>query len=301
MHVCTDEKSKEPRVDLLTISRHKMKPPLSTDHLVIRPAVPVGISDGVYLEFDVGFSLLCVLNRPAPQVVQEFIDGESYYDIGVKDDIIFIGLRFGTLDWMEIPFNIHLYPDSLSLLVKPAPTQEYSVHAVLLDSATNTIEAQLMINFSHDFSMCLYDAIIHQPVIPDYAQRLQNVMARYSEKDIPAWEVSEIRSDMVANRPKLRPSHRGINGINNDNYPLPVCLHEFNYFYSDGTGHVVMAVPESLLPQAIKSGDYDGYECPIPCRYVIANGFRFHEGYVVCDVPYNKEFGVDLDESWYDE
>lgn len=99
----------------------------------------------------------------------------------------------------------------------------------------------------------------------------------------------------------LRPSHWGLRGIKKDNYPLPQELHKFNYFYPDGMGHVVMAIPESLLPKAVKSGNFDDYECPIPCRYVLAKGYRFHEGYVICNVPYHEVFGVDVDESWYDE
>lgn len=103
---------------------------------------------------------------------------------------------------------------------------------------------------------------------------------------------------MVTGMPQLRPSHRGLTGIKKDDYPLPEELRESNYFYND-SGHVVMAIPESLLPRAIESGNFDGYECPIPCRYILAKGYRFHNGYVVCDAPYSSEFGVDIDESWY--
>lgn len=66
-------------------------------------------------------------------------------------------------------------------------------------------------------------------------------------------------------------------------------------------GHVVMAIPEPLLPQAIKSGNFDRFEFSIPCRYILAKGYRFHGGYVVCDVPYGMNWEVDLDESWFDE
>ena len=100
--------------------------------------------------------------------------------------------------------------------------------------------------------------------------------------------------------PQLRPSQKGLSGIRKDNYPLPEELRRFNYFYPD-SGHVVMAIPESLLPLAIKSGNLDDYECPIPCRYILAKGYRFHDGYVVCDAPYSMDFGVDIDEYWYDE
>ena len=111
----------------------------------------------------------------------------------------------------------------------------------------------------------------------------------------------DTKEQAITNVPQLRPSHRGLTGIKKDDYPLPEELRKFNYYYYlDGAGHVVMAIPESLLPQAIKSGNFDDYECPIPCRYILAKGYRFHDGYVVCDAPYSKELGVDIDESWYD-
>ena len=98
--------------------------------------------------------------------------------------------------------------------------------------------------------------------------------------------------------PQLRPSQKGLSGIRKDNYPLPEELRRFNYFYPD-SGHVVMAIPKSLLPQAIKSGNFDDFECPIPCRYILTMGYCFHSGYVVCDVPYSKEDGLVLNDCWY--
>lgn len=35
-------------------------------------------------------------------------------------------------------------------------------------------------------------------------------------------------------------------GIEKDNYELPEELREFNHYYND-TGHVIMAIPESIL------------------------------------------------------
>lgn len=97
----------------------------------------------------------------------------------------------------------------------------------------------------------------------------------------------------------MRRSHEGLSGIKKDNYPLPEELKEFNYYYSDDNGHVVMAIPESLLNEAIKNGDLDLFECPVPCKYVLEQGYRMFQDHVVVDCNFD-DFEVDIDESYYE-
>lgn len=101
----------------------------------------------------------------------------------------------------------------------------------------------------------------------------------------------------------MRKSHKGINPrmIKKDTYKeLPAELDEFNYYYNDGdTGHVIMAIPKSLLAEADENGDLDMFECPVPCRYVIEHGYKLYKSHVIVDVPYGI-FGVDVDERYYE-
>lgn len=264
------------------------------------------VREGVCLGFNGGFMLICAMNRPTDEEKQAFKSSSPYqFDFITVDGVIFFLARFGTLRWMDMPFNIHLYPDNRARLLEvPGPTQGYGLHIMLIDSSTGILIHQRLIGLDHDLSMRLHDAIINQPVIPNYDQRLQRIMAQYSTMDLVALANGHpstiVKSNMVTGMPQLRPSHRGLIGIRKDDYPLPEELRKFNYYYPDA-GHVVMVIPESLLPRATESGNFDDYECPIPCRYILAKGYRFLEGYVVCDAPYDKEFGVSLDESWYDE
>jgi hypothetical protein len=56
----------------------------------------------------------------------------------------------------------------------------------------------------------------------------------------------------------MRRSHIGLIGITKDNYEgLPEELKEFNYYYPDGTGHVIMVLPTCLLEEAEQNGDLD--------------------------------------------
>ena len=256
--------------------------------------------EGIRFSFDGKFTLMYAFDRPTVEEKQAFKSGNPcQFGLAVVDDVIFFLSRFGTLKWMDAPFNIHLYPDNRARLLEvPGPTQGYAVYIMLVDSSTGIIEQLRLTSLTHDLSMRLRDAIINQPVIPDYDQRLQSIMARYSTEDLVALASKGQDSMATITPPQLRPSQRGLSGIKKDNYPLPEELRKFNFYYID-SGHVVMAIPESLLPCAIKSGNLDDFECPIPCRYILAKGYRFHEGYVVCDAPYSREFGLGLDSFWY--
>lgn len=99
----------------------------------------------------------------------------------------------------------------------------------------------------------------------------------------------------------MRRSHEGLNMnyIKKDSYKgIPKELEEFNYHYMDGdTGHVIMAIPKCLLEEAEKNGDLDMFECPIPCKYVLENGYTMHKNHVIVDIPYGT-FGIECDDKY---
>ncbi len=102
----------------------------------------------------------------------------------------------------------------------------------------------------------------------------------------------------------MRRSHEGLDpsGIVKDNYPgLPEELKEFSYYYKDGTGHVIMAIPESVLQEAEEDGDLDMYECPVPVKYVLNRGYRIYKAHVICDATYDMDMGLLIDEKYYEE
>ena len=100
----------------------------------------------------------------------------------------------------------------------------------------------------------------------------------------------------------MRKSHQGLVGIKKDNYSgLPEELKEYNYYYPDGeTGHVIMAIPSCLLEEAEKDGDLEMFECPFPVKYVLSNGYRIYRGHVICDGKYDKIFGLEIEDKWFE-
>ncbi len=83
-------------------------------------------------------------------------------------------------------------------------------------------------------------------------------------------------------------------------YPgLPDELREFNYYIAD-SGHCIMAIPETLLPEAEANGDLIMFECPIPVKYVLDKGYRKYGNHIVVNVGYSNVLGCDIDEKYYE-
>ena len=106
------------------------------------------------------------------------------------------------------------------------------------------------------------------------------------------------RCDLKSMVVPLRKSQTGIQGIRKKEYPgLSDELERFHYYYPD-CGHVIMAIPETLFPEAEKSGEFYEYEVPFPVRYVLEKGYRKHNGFLICDGEYSNEIGLMVPEKY---
>jgi len=78
---------------------------------------------------------------------------------------------------------------------------------------------------------------------------------------------------------------------------LPEELKPYCYWIADA-GYSIMAVPEQFLPEHWADGELWLSECPIPVKYVLEQGWRMYEDYVIVKVPYDKFLGVSVDEKY---
>jgi hypothetical protein len=72
---------------------------------------------------------------------------------------------------------------------------------------------------------------------------------------------------------------------------------EFYHYYILDSGHSIMCVLEVHLAEAIKIG-MDGYEVPVPVKYVLEKGYRIVDGYVIVDAEYDDVLGLVVDEKY---
>ena len=61
-----------------------------------------------------------------------------------------------------------------------------------------------------------------------------------------------------------------------------------------------MAIPECLLNEAEEDGDLDEYKCPIPVKYVLEKGYKIYKEHVICDVNYDINVGLIVDEKYFE-
>lgn len=91
-----------------------------------------------------------------------------------------------------------------------------------------------------------------------------------------------------------------IHMVRNVPYPkdLPDELKPYNYYVIDG-GHSIMCVLEKHLKE-IENIDMDMHEVAVPVKYVLEKGYRFVDGYVVVEAPYDQSFGLEVEEGYYE-
>lgn len=140
--------------------------------------------DGVRFDVaDSGGSLLIQMVRPTAAEKRAFKSGISIR-LSVVDQIIFILIRMGTLNWMDAPYYRH-FSQSLTRPEYPPEGEGAAIHAMLVDGATGILVGQKLIGLDHKASESLIAAIAAQPVIPDYNTRLQRIFAEYGTDDLP--------------------------------------------------------------------------------------------------------------------
>lgn len=142
---------------------------------------------------DTGANLILKFRNPTPNERRAVKSGVAQFRFAVVDDIIFFLSRFGTLNWMDAPYNAYLsrisaesWEDSAykHFLGQPeggipGETKGLALFVALVDSNTGILAAQRLIGLSTEFSSRLIWAVAAQPEIPDYHACLARVMREY--------------------------------------------------------------------------------------------------------------------------
>lgn len=81
-------------------------------------------------------------------------------------------------------------------------------------------------------------------------------------------------------------------------FDLPEELKPYNYYIAD-CGHCIMCILEMHLKQAQQT-DMDDYEITVPVKYVLEKGYRLVNGYVVVEAEYDPNFGLDVDDRYFE-
>lgn len=139
--------------------------------------------DGVLFDMtDGGGILSIIMSQPTAAEKRAFNAGLSLR-LAVVEDIIFVLVRMGSMQWMDAPYyrrlSIHL-----TRLEDVPDGAGYGIHAMLVDGATGVLVAQKIVSTTTSGARSLRAAVLRQPDIEDYRQRLRIVTTMYSSKDL---------------------------------------------------------------------------------------------------------------------
>lgn len=139
--------------------------------------------DGVVFDVqDNGGILLIKMGKPTAEEVRAFKSGLSFR-FTVVEDIIFLLVRMGRLQWMDAPYYKYL-SQNLTQLNTADDGEGLAITAMLIDADTGVLKALKLISLDTDTIRRLTAAIMMQPEIPDYNTRLYRVMSRYTTEDL---------------------------------------------------------------------------------------------------------------------
>lgn len=143
--------------------------------------------EGIRFDFDQdGPTLQVFFENPTPDEIMQMKQGNFKIGYWQHKDIIFILTKFGDLEWMDAPYNIHL--SKSFTLATPEESQGYGLTIYFVDASTGILKVMRLIGLEHEFSLKLKEAIEAQGRMPfdkvDYANNISICYRTYSTKDM---------------------------------------------------------------------------------------------------------------------
>lgn len=164
-----------------------------------RIAALKGHGEGVKFSIsDSGAELLVCFNRPNQKEIKAIKDGNLQFGMFVRDGVMFILSKFGSMPWMDAPFHVAL-TKNLTELQEIEKGQGYGCIIILADTLTGEIKALRYISFNTEFSRKLKKNIQDQMIerdnfnIEEYDSKLRTIMKNYSTKTMVKYSEANCR------------------------------------------------------------------------------------------------------------
>lgn len=142
---------------------------------------PTGLQgpDGVIFDMtDSGGVLVIRMSRPTASEKKAFKSGISIRYC-IVDQIIFVLVRMGTMQWMDAPYYRGL-SRNFTRIEMPTDGHGLAIQVLFVDGLNGVLVGQKLVSPDTNTSRGLMTASIMQPPIPDYDRRLLSVMSRYT-------------------------------------------------------------------------------------------------------------------------
>lgn len=152
--------------------------------------IPKQHAEGPRLVIDgSGLLLLVSLRSPTSAEVRAYKSGVATFALAEREGIIFFLARFGSLAWIDMPYNCRLEPQIT--LPEVTPGSGYALTTVLHDANGGTVRSVRLIGLPELISRTLYSLIDTQQGDPRvtedrqvYLHQVGDMMARYTTQDL---------------------------------------------------------------------------------------------------------------------
>lgn len=138
------------------------------------------------VKFDItdgGMNLLIYFNHPTEEEKHSISKEDARYGYYKQDNVIFMLFKFGSLEWVDAPYSIHL-SKHLTELQEVTEGNGYAINVYLIDAATGILEVARLISMNTRTSKLLREDILKQKEMnyDGYEQLLSNIYRSYSTK-----------------------------------------------------------------------------------------------------------------------
>ena len=151
------------------------------------------VQDGCVFEYDDGGPFIKIFfDRPTEKEIEAVRHGAVQMGYYVRENAIFVVVKFGGQPWMDMPFNIRRYErldgKTIDLSLTVGENEGLSILIMLVDSNDTTIKALRQISSSNGFAVGLLKEMAAQATMPyndmDYQRTINSVYETLMSEDI---------------------------------------------------------------------------------------------------------------------
>lgn len=136
--------------------------------------------DGVTFDLTDDGALLVIHMRHLKAAEKQAFKRALTFHATVHEDIIFVLVRMGLLQWMDAPYYRWRSRQLTEIELPEASHFGLAVHAMLVEATTGVLVAQKLVGMDNATSVRILEAAREQPEIPDYDARLARIYSQYS-------------------------------------------------------------------------------------------------------------------------
>ena len=144
----------------------------------------ISLREKISFDFDGQKGKIVLLKKyPKPEEIEHIKECDAFFQIFLKEGIIFLLIKFGELKWLDIPFVLHHKVENLKL---PENDCGYGVEILIADANTGKLLINKFVNLTNGLSKALFWAIKKQLEEPpkDIVRKVNKVHAAFSSDEM---------------------------------------------------------------------------------------------------------------------